>query len=605
MKPTLDQHLMNLNGDVLKGWLRRMDAMEKGSTRKEQFVRAIEAQLTGNLPGVIARLSLEEKCWLAECAHQGRFVSAREFQAKYNSKCPVPQYYYSWREEVSLLVPFISYPMSRYDSEACLLPALEEPLRALLPKPQGVKARVVESLPKAWPSEQQCLGGDPIRPIHVFESERIGPVELARVLRLVQSGKVRVTDASRRPTDATARLVAQTLVVPDFSLEVPEADRSEWEKRYYTEAGMVRAHAWPVLVQQCGWARSKAGVLTLTAEGQDMLQQFTPDKLQSAVSHYFADTDFDELNRINHIRGQSGKGRRYVSDPGLRKLTIKLGLQTLPASQWLHYKECLRLVDALGENWDVLESQRPALYFFEPQYGFICDNGGLNSQFLRAVCMESLATLGLLDVAYIYPHRLWPDLKDSLGGDLPFCGRYDGLLYVRLNPLGAYALGCAESYEYRPEAGAKLFRVLPNLEVVLANGPLNPADRANLELLAAPKGEMVWALDPERMLSHVQTGGNLKELRAYLEQNAAESLPANVQVFLQELENKTGACHTLQEALLLEWTDEALARLIATSAGMSKLCFHAGENRLVVARKSLSAFGRALRKLGYALPKGV
>ena len=57
--------------------------------------------------------------------------------------------------------------MSRYDSEACLLPALEEPLRALLPKPQGVKARVVESLPKAWPSEQQCLGGDPIRPMRV------------------------------------------------------------------------------------------------------------------------------------------------------------------------------------------------------------------------------------------------------------------------------------------------------------------------------------------------------------------------------------------------------------------------------------------------------
>ena len=478
---------MNLNGDVLKGWLRRMDAMEKGSTRKEQFVHAIEAQLTGNLPGVIARLSLEEKCWLAECAHQGRFVSAREFQAKYNSKCPMPRYQYSWREEVSLLVPFISFPMSRYDSEPCLLPALEEPLRALLPKPQGVKARVVESLLKAWPSEQQCLVGDLIRPVHVFESERIGPVELARVLRLVQSGKVRVTDARRRPTDATARLVAQTLVVPDFSLEKPEADRGEWEKRCYTEAGMVRAHAWPVLVQQCGWARSKAGVLALTAEGQDMLQQFTPDKLRSAVSHYFTNTDFDELNRINHIRGQSGKGRRYVSDPGLRKLTIKLGLQTLPPNQWLHYKECLRLVDALGENWDVLESERPALYFFEPQYGFICDNGGLNSQFLRAVCMESLATLGVLDVAYIYPHRLWPDLKDSLGGDLPFCGRYDGLLYVRLNPLGAYALGCAESYEYRPEAGAKLFRLLPNLEVVLANGPLNPADRANLELLAAPK----------------------------------------------------------------------------------------------------------------------
>ena len=601
MKPTLDQHLMSLNVDVLKGWLRRMDALEKASPRKEQLVRAVEGQLTRNLPGVVERLSLEEKCWLAECAHQGRFVSGREFQAKHNSECPMPRYYFSWNEEVSLLVPFISPPTSRYEYP-CLLPALEEPLRALLAKPQGVKARPVESLPKAWPSEQQCLGGDLIRPVHVFESERISPVEIARVLRLVQSGKVRVTDASRRPTDAAARLVTQTLVVPDFSLEVPEADRSDWEKQHYTEAGRVRAHAWPVLMQQCGWARSKAGALALTAEGRDMLQQFTPDKLRSAVARYFADSDFDELNRINHIRGQSGKGRRCVSDPGSRKRTVKSALLTMPPNQWLPYQECLRLVDALGQNWDVLQSVGPALYFFEPQYGFICDNSGLNSQFLRAVCLESLATLGVLDVAYIYPHRLWPDLKDSLPGDLHFCGRYDGLLYVRLNPLGAYALGCAESYEHHPEVGAKLFRVLPNLEVVLTNGPLNPADRANLELLATPKGELVWALDAERMLTHVETGGTFKELRAFLEQNAAESLPPNVHIFLQGLESKTGACKTLRQAVLLEWTDEALARLIATSAGMNKLCYHAGGTRLVVPGENLAAFSRAVKRLGYVLP---
>jgi hypothetical protein len=602
MKPTLDQHLTGLNADVLKSWLRRMDAMEKGSTRKEQFVRAIESQLTHNLPGVLERLTLEEKCWLAECAHQGRFVSAREFQAKYNSQCPVPRYQYSWREEVSLLVPFVSIPAYRHEDQACLLPAFEEPLRALLPKPQGVKARVADRLPKAWPSEQQCLGGDRIRPVHVFESERIGPVELARVLRLVQGGKVRVTDASQRPTDATTRLVAQTLVVPDFDLEIPEADRSDWDRRHYAAAGAARAHAWPVLVQQCGWARSKAGVLTLTAEGRDLLQQFTPEKLRDAVSRYFANNDFDELNRISHIRGQSGRGRRCLSDPASRRLIVKKALRTLPPNQWLHFTECLRLVDALGENWNVLLTGGPALYFFQPQFGFITDNHGLGSQFLRAVCMESLATLGVLDVAYIYPHRLWPDLKDSMWGDLTFCGRYDGLLYVRLNPLGAHALGCAERYEYRAEDKPKLFRVLPNLDVVLAGGPLNPADRANLELLAAVKSEMVWTLDAERMLTHLETGGTLKELRAFLEENAADGLPANVQVFLRDLESKIGACRTSREAVLLEWTDEALACLIATSAATSKLCFHAGGPRLVVPRQSLAAFGRAVKKLGYALP---
>jgi hypothetical protein len=333
-----------------------------------------------------------------------------------------------------------------------------------------------------------------------------------------------------------------------------------------------------------------------------MLEQFTPEKLRAAVSRYFADGDFDELNRIHHIRGQSGKGRRCVSNPAARKLTIESALKTCPPNQWLRYNEALRLVDAFGENWDVLESEGPALYFFEPQYGWITDHGGLNSQFLRAVCMESLATLGLLDVAYIYPHRLWPDLKDSLGGDLPFCGRYDGLLYVRLNLLGAYALGCAESYQINLEDKAKLFRVLPNMDLILSDAALNPADRASLELLASPTSDLVWRLDAGRMLTHVETGGTFKELRAFLNNNAAESLPANVQVFLQELEHKISACRALREAVLLEWADEALARLIATSAGMSKLCYHAGGNRLVVPKESLAAFGRAVKELGYCLP---
>jgi len=168
--------------------------------------------------------------------------------------------------------------------------------------------------------------------------------------------------------------------------------------------------------------------------------------------------------------------------------------------------------------------------------------------------------------------------------------------------LGAYALGCAESYQINIEGKAKFFRVLPNMDLVLSDAALNAADRASLELLASPISDLVWHLDAGRMLAHVETGGTFKELRAFLNDNAAESLPANVQVFLQELEHKISACRALREAVLLEWADEALARLIATSAGMSKLCHHAGGNRLVVPKESLAAFRRAVKELGYCLP---
>jgi len=604
MTMSLHEHLLDLNADLLKGWLRRVNALDKTLTRKEHFARAIEQQLTLNLPAVLARLSESEKHLLAESAHQERLISEREFAAKYGGTCPMPKTYYAWREEVSLLVPFIHRGGYHASEPPDLIPSLVEPLRARLPKPEGLKVQALDTLPKAWPSERQCQGGDPIRTIHVFESERIAPAELGRVLRLIQSGKVKVTDATRRPTDATTRLVGEALVVPDFELEMPKAHlRGKWDREFYEPAGPVRAHAWPVLVQQCGWAKSKGGALALTDTGKDILQQFTPEKFRAGVSRCLANRDFDELNRVNHIRGQSGKARRYLSNPGLRKSGIVEALKALPVAQWLEFAEVRRIVEATPRDCDVLESEQPVLYFFEPQFGFITDNTGLGRQFMRAFFLESLATLGVLDAGLVYPHQLWPDLHDSLNGDLPFCGRYDGLLYVRLNPLGAYALGFSDHYDLRAEARPKLFRVLPNLDVVLANGPLNPADRATLELLAAPKSDMVWTLDAERMLTHVETGGAFRELRDFLEANAAEGLPENVQVFLADLESKLGACRARREAVLLEWADEALARLIATSSGTNKLCFHAGANRLVVPAENVTAFSRAVKKLGYVLPR--
>jgi hypothetical protein len=603
MTISLNEHLLSLNADVLKGWLRRVGALDKTAMRKDQLIRAIEQHLTLHLSAVLAQLSPAEKNLLADSAHQGRLLSAREFSARHGAVCPLPPRSYGWRAGVSLLAPFIHHG-DRYDLEpAGLIGSLVEPLRTLLPKPGPVTAQTVAQVPSAWPSERQVQGGDPIRPVHIFASERIAPVELSRVLRLIQGGKVKVTDATHRPTEATIRLINEALVVPDFSLKVPESHRrNEWERKFYTAAGPVRAHAWPVLVQQCGWAKARSGTLTLTEAGREIMQQFTPEAFRRGVTRAFGDPDFDELNRINHIRGQSGKGKRWLSDPALRKESIGEGLAAFPIGQWLSFTEAQRLVEASPLHCDVLETDRPAIYFFEPQFGFITDNTGLGRQYLRAFCMETLATLGVLDVAFVYPHRLWPDLRDSLGGDLPFCSRYDGLLFVRLNPLGACALGLTEHYELCQENQPKLFQVRPNLDLVLTGDALNPADRAWLELLAVPRDATTWTLDMGRMLTHVEAGGALAELRAFLEANATDALPASVASLFDELENKLRACRGRRAAVLLEWADESLARWLATDAGFNKLCFHAGENRVVVPAEHLAAFGRAVKRFGFVLP---
>lgn len=600
MSNSLNEHLSELNGEVLKSLAQKMAALEKGMTRKDQFAAAVERQLTCNLAGFVSRLTETEKLLLAESVHQGRLLTVREFEAKHGLACPMPKGNYSYgARDVPLLAALIHIPGYRYDEGASLISQLVEPLQQLLPKPPKTEVRTQPALPESYHFKHRYRDVEQDRLIHVFESERIAPAELTRVLRLIQAAKVKVTDASQRPTDAAARSIGEVLLAPDFALEPPKEEIGQWTEL----AGPVRAHAWGVLVQQCGWAKNKGGVLTLTPAGQALLQQFSPEKFREGVSKFIEDDKFDELHRVNHIRGQSGKAKRRISDPGSRKMAVSDAVTACPAGQWLEFKEVRRIIDASGADWDVQPGDRWGLYFGELQYGGISDTQELNSQFLRALFLESFATLGLLDVAYCYPHSLWPEFSDSWGtDDLSFCGRYDGLLYVRLNPLGAYAFDLTEQYELRIEVKPKLFRVLPNLEIVLSHGQPDPADRACLELLAAPKSDLVWAIDAQRILTHIESGGTFKELKEFLDANVAGVLPENVQVFLAGIENKLTACLRGRDAVVFEWSDAALAQLIATSSGTNKLCFYAGENRLAVLKEDLRAFSRAVKKVGYVVP---
>jgi hypothetical protein len=209
----------------------------------------------------------------------------------------------------------------------------------------------------------------------------------------------------------------------------------------------------------------------------------------------------------------------------------------------------------------------------------------------------------LFDIAYCPPHRLWPELRNSYGRDShSFLGRYDGLLYVRLNPLGAWCLGEADSYSPPNVEPTAVFRVLPNHEIV-ATVPPDPATAAFLELFTDRKSDAVWSLAGEKTLLFMEGGGSLEELRAFLSAHSTGEIPGNVATWFDGLEQKSRSCRSAEKAVLLEWRDSAQAVLLASSSETSRLCHHAGENRLVVPASKLAAFTRAARRMGFILPK--
>ena len=76
----------------------------------------------------------------------------------------------------------------------------------------------------------------------VRETERAAIEDLETVLRLVEAGKLAVSDKTRRPTASAMRLIGGALADGDFYPE--DGD----------DIGPIRAFAWPMLVQAAGLA---------------------------------------------------------------------------------------------------------------------------------------------------------------------------------------------------------------------------------------------------------------------------------------------------------------------------------------------------------------
>lgn len=594
--PTTTELLPTLNADVLKALARQL-GLAKTLTRKPELIAGLDCYVRENLRNLIVHCSVTEKQLLAEAAHNGGRVDPTAFRAKYGVACPLPENPH-WGTTKTPLLLLLDYQ----DGAWKMPPSIAERLRMLFEKPAPVTVQVVETLPTEYTPPKQHWRKPAVRPIHIHEGERIVIVELRSVLKLVQAGKLKVTDKGGRPTEDTVRLISEVLVVPDFLVDAPP----ETTDKYTERGGAIRAHAWGVLVQQCEWARAKGGRLALTSEGQALLASMDESKFSAGVEAFLWDDEFDELNRVNHIRGQSGGGKRYLTSPADRRLEISESVAQWPVNRWIAFDEAVRFLLATGHRFKVSNADH-TLYFCELQYGMLGGHEGqINRQYLRAFLFESLATLGLIDVAYVYPHHLWPELGDSWGIDeLSFCSRYDGLLYMRLNALGAYCLGASDTYQPAVPSEPRRWRVLPNREIALVDGQqLSPADRHLLGLFAAEKSEHLWELDPARILNHLECGGKVEDALQFLESNCAPPIPETVQTMLSDLARRGTVVQAVEEALLIEVVDEATAALIAHDSQAGKHCWLAGDRRLAMPRRNSRAFRSAMKKLGFIIPDG-
>ena len=608
-RPTLAGALQSLTSDVLRAMMKRLSTPKPRPTRKAEMVEAVERRLSGEaLRRLWDELDENQKVAVSEVLYSvdGGFNPGR-FEAKYGA---LPAGWSSHASRRNVVLRLFLHPADRYPDAPLFIPSdLAERLLAFVPPPPEVTLDSLDDLPETVERRLERYLPQGVEPtfdrVELIrrEMERAAPRDLLAVLRLIDRGHIAVSAKTRRASAAAVQRIAAVLDGGDF-FDPNEKKTKSWEQ----VPGPVKAFAWPLLVQAAKLAEPHGSKLALTKAGHLALGKPPAETLRRLWERWMKNTLLDEFNRIDEIKGQQrGKGRHAMTAASNRRPAIADALAQCPVGRWVQYDDFARFM--LASSFDFSVTRDPwHLYIADPNYGSLGYAGHhdwdiLQGRYVLCLLFEYAATLGLIDVAYTDPKGARSDYWDMWGADeLEYLSRYDGLEYFRLNSLGAWCLGVASTYEpdTRPACGA--LSVFPDLRLHARTG-LSPDENLLLDTYANAESDDVWRLDRDKILAAIENGHAADELREYLAVRDEQPLPETVEGLLRNVERNARALRIQGPALLIECTDAEVAARLATDERTTKLCLRAGERHLVVRTKSEGAFRKAVRALGYGMPR--
>ncbi len=253
---------------------------------------------------------------------------------------------------------------------------------------------------------------------------------LVAVLELAAERQLSCGAATRGPSAATVKLVEDVLVAGD----------------YYDRAQPIAAAAWPVLLQIGGLAKQAGTRLELTPRGEATLAKPSYRALSALWAKWLTCVSHDELRRVEVIKGQR-RPSTLTSVPS-RRAAVAAALASVDPGTWIDSDDLLAILQTQPAPLVVTRSLLTLfrLYLIDSYYGSLGHAGHqawsiVEGRYALCVLFEYAATLGVIDVAYTDPAGARDDYRNLWGGDsLSRLSRYDGLVAVRVNELGAAIL---------------------------------------------------------------------------------------------------------------------------------------------------------------------
>ena len=599
----LENHLNNLTVDELKPRLSLINGKPK-LTRKAEIIELLSSELLSvKLGQYWQRLNELEQTAVAEAVYHwdGQFQEQR-FLAKYGI---LPAYFLSnssSADRQSVLALFFYRGILPAELAKACQDYVQPPTQYQLTKcsDENIKSYVKtlnQNIEEYSDDKSQAELTMLSMETHVIH-------DLQAVLALVEEGKIVVSEKTKIAGAATTKKITAILLGGDFYSE-----QQDWGLEAYFGGKItpIRAYAWPLLLQSSGvgLVRRVGTKLQLTAKGKKVSSVPIEETIRLLYQQWRDKGMLDEFNRISVIKGQSGRGQR-LSPIVNRRLIIEKALKACPQNEWIAVDDFFRFLQAENFGLQVIFDYW-RLHISDSNYGNLgyssCPFSVIQGRYVLVYLFEYLATLGMIDVAYLPPYYIRDDFKEmQCAEDLYFFSRYDGLLFFRINPLGSYCLGLSEEYQPPKSNRSLLLYTDEDLNITLQRDA-TPSEKMILDQYLQSKTDNSYRLDQNYLLQAIENGGDLKVFIKFLNEVSEQPLSKAIQEQIAVLEERCNVFSDVGNARLLNCSSVALAKMLATDPNVGKHCFHSHDKLLVIPEKSNNAFQKAAKKLGYIIPK--
>ena len=206
------------------------------------------------------------------------------------------------------------------------------------------------------------------------------------------------------------------------------------------------------------------------------------------------------------------------------------------------------------------------------------------------MCALLLASLGMAEIAFN---------EDNPCRSLPF----ENVEYMRLTPLGRYALGITDEYEAPKQQHEAYFELDPDRLII--RSLVNPNPYAQLlKDTSQPISRNRFETSAQSFLANCHSRSDVESKISIFREFIADKLPPLWEQFFQQLLQH---CHPLSDDLnnyrhyKIDKNNSDLIQLITTNPEIRQMVIRAESYRLLVKYEDLRKFENLLKKHGYLL----